>query len=107
MAAWRPALAYDFLHLRMPHSELRTNRQNRLSSLPWQAESPWSPAASSTLMAFKVRDLVAFLSTIMTLEPGDVIITGTPPEAGLLQVGEVVEVTVGSAGTLSNRVVAG
>jgi 2-keto-4-pentenoate hydratase/2-oxohepta-3-ene-1,7-dioic acid hydratase in catechol pathway len=40
----------------------------------------------------------------MTLNPGDVIATGTPPGVGAMQVGDVVEVTVEGVGTLINRV---
>jgi 2-keto-4-pentenoate hydratase/2-oxohepta-3-ene-1,7-dioic acid hydratase in catechol pathway len=63
-------------------------------------------------MIFAVADLIAFLSRIMTLEPGDIIATGTP--AGVrrahgpdsyLQPGDVVEVEVDGIGVLSNRFV--
>jgi len=42
----------------------------------------------------------------MTLEPGDVILTGTPRGAGTLSIGDVVEVEIEGIGTLVNRVVA-
>lgn len=50
--------------------------------------------------------LVAFISSVMTLLPGDVIATGTPPGVGPLAVGDVVRVEVGGIGVLENRVVA-
>jgi 2-keto-4-pentenoate hydratase/2-oxohepta-3-ene-1,7-dioic acid hydratase in catechol pathway len=51
-------------------------------------------------------DLLAFVSSIMTLEPGDVILTGTPPGVGPLEAGQHVAVTVDGIGTLANPVVA-
>jgi 2-keto-4-pentenoate hydratase/2-oxohepta-3-ene-1,7-dioic acid hydratase in catechol pathway len=55
-------------------------------------------------MVFSVRQLVAFASTIMTLEPGDVILTGTPAGVGPLTPGDVVEVAIQGLGVLRNPV---
>jgi 2-keto-4-pentenoate hydratase/2-oxohepta-3-ene-1,7-dioic acid hydratase in catechol pathway len=55
-------------------------------------------------MIFPILELVAFISSVMTLEPGDVISTGTPEGVGPLQPGDVVEIEVEGVGTLSNRV---
>ena len=49
--------------------------------------------------------LVAFISQVMTLYPGDVIATGTPPGVGPLKRGDVVEVEVEGIGVLRNPVV--
>ena len=64
-------------------------------------------------LVFSVHDLVEFLSHIMTLEPGDVICTGTPGGVGVarnpqvfLQHGDVVRIEVERIGVLENRVVA-
>ena len=57
-------------------------------------------------MIFDVPALVAAVSAVMTLLPGDVILTGTPEGVGPMQVGDEVEVTVGGIGSLTNRVVA-
>jgi len=51
--------------------------------------------------------LLSFVSKIMTLEPGDVLMTGTPPGVGPLAAGQVVTVEVTGVGRLSNPVVAG
>ena len=51
-------------------------------------------------------DLLSFVSEIMTLEPGDVLMTGTPPGVGPLAAGQVVTVEVTGVGRLSNPVVA-
>lgn len=62
-------------------------------------------------MMFPVREQIAYISTFMTLQPGDVIVTGTPTGAGarfdpprFLTPGDVVEVSVGGIGTLRNGV---
>jgi 2-keto-4-pentenoate hydratase/2-oxohepta-3-ene-1,7-dioic acid hydratase in catechol pathway len=55
-------------------------------------------------MVFKVWDLVSFISRVMTLEPGDVIMTGTPAGVGPLLPGDVVEVEIKGIGTLENKV---
>ena len=57
-------------------------------------------------MGASVFRLVEFISAIMTLYPGDVIATGTPPGVGPLRIGDVVTVEVGGIGALTNRVVA-
>jgi 2-keto-4-pentenoate hydratase/2-oxohepta-3-ene-1,7-dioic acid hydratase in catechol pathway len=57
-------------------------------------------------MIFDVATLVAHVSSVMTLLPGDVILTGTPEGVGPMEVGDEVDVTVTGIGTLTNRVVA-
>jgi 2-keto-4-pentenoate hydratase/2-oxohepta-3-ene-1,7-dioic acid hydratase in catechol pathway len=57
-------------------------------------------------MIASVYRVVEYISTFMTLFPGDVIATGTPPGVGSLRVGDVVTVEVGGIGALTNRVVA-
>jgi 2-keto-4-pentenoate hydratase/2-oxohepta-3-ene-1,7-dioic acid hydratase in catechol pathway len=56
-------------------------------------------------MVFDPAQLVAFVSQVMTLLPGDVVLTGTPAGVGPLQAGETVSVSVAGIGTLSNKVV--
>ncbi len=55
-------------------------------------------------MNFKPVHLVSFISNIMTLNPGDVIITGSPPGVGPMQKGDKVEVEIEGIGKLSNFV---
>jgi len=57
-------------------------------------------------LVFPVATLVAFISRIMTLLPGDVIATGTPSGIGPMRPGDVVEIRVAGVGALRNRVVA-
>lgn len=61
--------------------------------------------ASTRDMVFNVRQLIAFASSVMTLLPGDVLLTGTPAGVGPLQNGDVVEVTIEGIGKLSNPVI--
>jgi 2-keto-4-pentenoate hydratase/2-oxohepta-3-ene-1,7-dioic acid hydratase in catechol pathway len=56
-------------------------------------------------MLFKVPDLVAYISHVMTLEVGDVILTGTPPGVGPVQRGDQMEVEIPGIGILHNQVV--
>jgi 2-keto-4-pentenoate hydratase/2-oxohepta-3-ene-1,7-dioic acid hydratase in catechol pathway len=56
-------------------------------------------------MAFSSVDLIAYAASVMTLEPGDLLLTGTPSGIGPLAAGDVVEVEVEGIGVLSNPVV--
>ncbi|MGM0502094.1 MAG: fumarylacetoacetate hydrolase family protein [Bacillota bacterium] len=58
-------------------------------------------------MIFSIPEIVSFISRIMTLEPGDVIATGTPPGVGEMKAGDEVEVVIEEIGNLRNRVVDG
>jgi 2-keto-4-pentenoate hydratase/2-oxohepta-3-ene-1,7-dioic acid hydratase in catechol pathway len=58
----------------------------------------------ATEMHFPIPELVSFLSGIMTLEPGDLIATGTPAGTGALHEGDTVEVEITGVGTLANPV---
>jgi len=60
--------------------------------------------ASTKEMVFTVAQIVAFASSVMTLEPGDLIFTGTPAGVGPLNDGDRVEVTIEGIGTLVNPV---
>jgi 2-keto-4-pentenoate hydratase/2-oxohepta-3-ene-1,7-dioic acid hydratase in catechol pathway len=62
--------------------------------------------ASTRDMFFTVPQLVVFISSVMTLEPGDIILTGTPSGVGDLMDGDTVRITVEGLGTLANPVIA-
>jgi len=72
--------------------ELRLNGELRQSSRTSQ-------------MIFDVPHLVSFISEVMTLYPGDVIMTGTPPGVGEVSPGDRIEVHIEGIGTLFNDVV--
>ncbi len=82
------------------HIELRLNGQVMQSS-------------STQQLIFSIPKLVAYISAVCTLEPGDVLFTGTPPGVGMarkppvfLQPGDVVEVEIERLGVLRNTVTA-
>ena len=56
-------------------------------------------------MVFSILALVSFVSHVMTLEPGDLIATGTPAGVGPLSPGDVVEVEIPGVGVLRNPVI--
>jgi 2-keto-4-pentenoate hydratase/2-oxohepta-3-ene-1,7-dioic acid hydratase in catechol pathway len=60
--------------------------------------------ASTRDMVFDFKQLIAFASSIMTLYPGDLLLTGTPAGVGTLVDGDIVEVTIEGIGTLRNPV---
>lgn len=60
--------------------------------------------ASSRDMIFDVNQLIAFASTIMTLMPGDVILTGTPEGVSEIAPGDTIEISIEGIGTLVNPV---
>ena len=69
-------------------------------------------SSNTDQLVFSVPELIAHLSRGLTLEPGDVILTGTPGGVGMarnpqrwLEDGDVVEITIGEIGTLRNRVI--
>ncbi len=62
--------------------------------------------ATGAEMVFSVPALLAYISQVMTLEPGDVVATGTPAGVGPLVPGDLVEVEIEGYSTVSNPVVA-
>ncbi|RUL86870.1 fumarylacetoacetate hydrolase family protein [Tautonia sociabilis] len=67
--------------------------------------------SNTAQLIFRVPETIAYLSQIMTLEPGDLIFTGTPPGVGMarkppvwLKPGDVVEVEIDGLGTLRNPI---
>ena len=60
--------------------------------------------ASTRDMVFNVRNIIAFVSSVMTIFPGDLIFTGTPSGVGPLEHGDTVEVRIEGIGSLINPV---
>jgi 5-carboxymethyl-2-hydroxymuconate isomerase len=78
-------------NVRDPHNlniSLRVNRKLRQSS-------------NTRNMIFRVPDIIAFLSTVFTLEPGDLIFTGTPEGVGPVHHGDKLTAALESVGTLT------
>ena len=63
-------------------------------------------SATTSDMVFGISELVSFVSRVMTLLPGDVILTGTPSGVGPIEPGDRVEVEIEGVGVLLNPVVA-
>lgn len=61
--------------------------------------------ARTSAMIFSIPTVLAYISTFMTLEPGDVFLTGTPEGVGELRVGDEVAVEIEGIGKLSVRIV--
>jgi 2-keto-4-pentenoate hydratase/2-oxohepta-3-ene-1,7-dioic acid hydratase in catechol pathway len=63
-------------------------------------------SSRTKLLLHHVPYLIEYVTKVMTLLPGDVILTGTPEGVGPMRIGDEVSVTIESIGTLTNRVVA-
>ncbi len=59
-------------------------------------------ASRTAQLLFPVDELVSFISRVMTLEPGDLILTGTPAGIGPMQPGDTIEVRIEGIGSLMN-----
>ena len=59
---------------------------------------------STADMIFDIPALIAHVSSVMTLLPGDVILTGTPEGVGPMEVGDEVEISIAGLGSLTNKV---
>ncbi|HSW58397.1 MAG TPA: fumarylacetoacetate hydrolase family protein [Dehalococcoidales bacterium] len=62
-------------------------------------------SAYTSEMVFGIPKMISFISSVMTLWPGDVIATGTPSGIGAMKSGDIVEVRIEGIGTLRNYVV--
>ena len=62
-------------------------------------------AGSTNDMVHDIATLIAYISSIMTLIPGDIILTGTPAGVGPIVAGNNVTVAIEGIGTLTNPVV--
>lgn len=60
--------------------------------------------ACSTEMVFPIASVLAYISRIMSLEPGDLVLTGTPAGVGPLQDGDVVEIEIVGVSSVKNPV---
>jgi 2-keto-4-pentenoate hydratase/2-oxohepta-3-ene-1,7-dioic acid hydratase in catechol pathway len=61
-------------------------------------------SAATSAMIWSIPELLVFVSRVMTLEPGDLLLTGTPEGVAPLVPGQVVEVSVGGVGVLRHSV---
>jgi 2-keto-4-pentenoate hydratase/2-oxohepta-3-ene-1,7-dioic acid hydratase in catechol pathway len=61
-------------------------------------------SSNTGLMLFRVPDIIAYLSSVFTLEEGDLIFTGTPEGVGPVRPGDILEATLQSVGSLKVKV---
>lgn len=99
---WTRAKSFDTFCPLGPWMETDLDPANQRISMRVNGELKQN--SNTRNMIFPVEELFSFISHIMTLNPGDVIATGTPPGVGQLQVGDLAEAMVEGVGTLRNRV---
>ena len=63
--------------------------------------------AHTSELVFSIRECISFISQAMTLEPGDLVYTGTPGTTASLSAGDVVEIEADGIGVLRNPVISG
>ena len=97
---WTRAKSFDTFAPIGPCIETELDPMNQKVSLRLNGDLKQN--SSTKNMIFNVYDLVEFISNIMTLKPGDIIATGTPPGVGPMKVGDVVEAEVSGVGILKN-----
>ena len=62
--------------------------------------------STTALMVYSIPRIIAHVARFMTLEPGDLILTGTPSGIGPVQPGDIMAVEIEGLGTIRNQVVA-
>jgi 2-keto-4-pentenoate hydratase/2-oxohepta-3-ene-1,7-dioic acid hydratase in catechol pathway len=99
---WTRAKSFDTFAPIGPCIETELDPTNQNISLKLNGEIRQN--SNTKQMIFNAYELVEFISNVMTLKPGDVIATGTPPGVGSMHVGDVVEVSIEGVGVLRNTV---
>jgi 2-keto-4-pentenoate hydratase/2-oxohepta-3-ene-1,7-dioic acid hydratase in catechol pathway len=101
---WTRAKGYDTFAPIGPWIETEANPDNL--KLETYLNGELRQSASTSDLIFRISKLISFISSVMTLLPGDVIATGTPSGIGPMNPGDTVEVRIEKIGTLRNFVVA-
>lgn len=99
---WTRAKSFDTFCPLGPHIETDLDPTQRTVRLYLNGILRQESATRNLI--FPVDYLLRFISAIMTLLPGDVIATGTPPGVGPMRAGDTVTVDIGQIGTLTNTV---
>jgi 2-keto-4-pentenoate hydratase/2-oxohepta-3-ene-1,7-dioic acid hydratase in catechol pathway len=100
---WTRAKAFDTFCPLGPAIETELDPLERLAVIG-RVNGDVRQAGFTSDMVFGVAEIVEFVTSVMTLLPGDVILTGTPTGASTVVPGDVVEIEVDGVGTLANRV---
>ena len=101
---WTRAKGFDSFCPLGPWIIRELNYDAQLQTFLNDDEQPLQSAALNE-MVFSPTTIVSYVSQIMTLLPGDVILTGTPEGIGPMQVGDRVRVEIEGIGVLENTVV--
>ena len=99
---WTRAKGFDTFCPMGPWIETDYLPENQMVTTTVNGEVKQSEPLSS--MIFKIPEIISFVSQVMTLLPGDVILTGTPAGIGPMGAGSTVEVSIQGLGTLTNKV---
>jgi 2-keto-4-pentenoate hydratase/2-oxohepta-3-ene-1,7-dioic acid hydratase in catechol pathway len=99
---WSRAKGFDTFCPLGPHVE--TDLDPADLSISLRLNGQIKQDSSTGRMVHSVARLIAFVSGVMTLYPGDVILTGTPPGVGQMTAGDLVEVVIEGIGGLQNSV---
>jgi len=100
---WTRAKSFDTFAPVGPfiETEMKPNKQN----ISLQINGKIKQESNTKNMIFAVEELVEFISNIMTLNPRDIIATGTPPGVGEMKSGDIVEIAIDDIGVLRNKIV--
>ncbi len=99
---WTRAKSFDTFLPLGPCIETELDTANAAISLRLNGETKQHSTTADLI--FSIPYLVSFVSRVMTLIPGDVILTGTPSGIGPMEVGDLVEVDIDGIGILKNTV---
>lgn len=102
---WTRAKGFDSFCPLGPWIVRELNPEARLQSFLNDGSEPVQSAPISD-MIFKPEVLVAYISQVMTLLPGDVVLTGTPSGVGPLHIGDRIRIEIEGIGSLENTVAA-
>ena len=97
---WTRAKSFDTFCPIGPCIQTQLDPSNQKISLKLNNEI--KQQSNTKNMIFSTPELVEFISNIMTLNPGDIISTGTPPGVGPMNIGDIVEAEVEEIGVLRN-----
>jgi 2-keto-4-pentenoate hydratase/2-oxohepta-3-ene-1,7-dioic acid hydratase in catechol pathway len=101
---WMRAKGFDTFCPLGPAIDTELDPQEGLSIIA-RVNGDIRQSGSTSDMVFGIGELVAYISRVMTLLPGDVILTGTPSGAGPVEAGDTMEVEIEGIGVLVNPVV--
>lgn len=103
---WTRAKGFDTFCPLGPAIETELDPLERLAVIS-RVNGEVRQAGFTSDLVFGVAEILEFITRVMTLLPGDVVLTGTPSGVGPVEPGDVMEIEIDGIGVLANRVVAG